>query len=430
MDDKLNMRDIASQARQASVITASLPGELKNLALQSVAEALRLHGDIIISANKADLANAESAGLASALLKRLKFDQEKLNAVISGIESLRKLPDPVGCQLDATRLDNDLILRRVSCPIGVLGIVFESRPDALVQISTLAIKSGNAVLLKGGSEATLTNAALAKVIDYAACQAGFPAGWLALLQSRDDVKAMLAMDEFIDLVIPRGSNDFVRYIMDNTRIPVMGHADGICHVFIDDSADMEMAVKVAFDSKCQYPAVCNAMETLLVSSAVAEKVLPVLAEAYGKAGVELRGDERVCKLIKCNKATEQDWATEYNDLILSIAIVDSLEEAIEHINKYGSGHTDCIVTQDKQRADVFMARVDSASVFCNCSTRFADGFRYGLGAEVGISTGKIHARGPVGLEGLTIYKWLMTGNGHAVADFEPDKKPYLHDKHI
>ena len=419
---------IAKSARKASIKAASLSTEMKNAALGAVAKALDAAADNIFEANEQDLDNARKTGLAGALLKRLKFDRGKLDGVIEGVSQLVKLDDPIGQQLDAVKLDEGLVLRRLRCPIGVLGIVFESRPDALVQISTLALKSGNAVLLKGGSEAANTNRILADTIYEAAVAAGMPEGWMALLETRDDVKAMLAMDKYIDLVIPRGSNEFVQYIMNNTKIPVMGHADGICHVYIDEGADLEKAVKVAFDSKCQYPAVCNAMETLLVNSAVAETVLLRLAEEYEEANVEMRGDERARAIINCKPATDQDWATEYNDMILSIAVVDSLEQAIEHINKYGSGHTDCIVTEDEAKAKEFMALVDSASVFWNCSTRFADGFRYGLGAEVGISTGKIHSRGPVGLEGLTIYKWQMVGQGHAVADFEGGGKKYLHEK--
>ena len=422
------MDKTAKSARAASIKAASLSTEVKNTALEAVAKGLEAASDKIFQANEQDLENARKTGLAGPLLKRLKFDRDKLDGVIEGIHSLIKLDDPVGQQMDAIKLDNDLILRRVRCPIGVLGIVFESRPDALVQISTLALKSGNAVLLKGGSEATNTNRVLADTIYNAAISADMPTGWMALLETRDDVKAMLAMDKYIDLVIPRGSNEFVQYIMNNTKIPVMGHADGICHVYIDEGADIDKAVKVAFDSKCQYPAVCNAMETLLVHSSIAETVLLRLAEEYEEANVEMRGDERTRAIINCKPASEQDWETEYNDMVLSIAVVDSMEEAIEHINKYGSGHTDCIVAEDEGRSKAFMSLVDSASVFWNCSTRFADGFRYGLGAEVGISTGKIHSRGPVGLEGLTIYKWLMAGNGHAVADFEGGGKKYLHEK--
>ncbi|MBN1436326.1 MAG: glutamate-5-semialdehyde dehydrogenase [Sedimentisphaerales bacterium] len=423
------IEQIAQKARQASVITASLSTDLKNHALQAVAQALQAQQDQIITANHEDLEQAQADKLAPALLKRLKFDQAKLQDAVAGIESLISLPDPIGTTISATELDQGLELYRVTCPIGVLGVVFESRPDALVQISALALKSGNAVLLKGGREAVNTNRALAEVIHDAAVTAGLPQGWMALLETRQDVTAMLALDEYIDLVIPRGSNAFVKHVMDNTRIPVLGHADGICHVFVDTNADLEKALNIAFDSKCQYPAVCNAMETLLVDARIAKTFLPKIKAAYDQVGVELRGDQRTQEIIDCKSASDQDWRTEYNDLILSIKIVDGLDDAVDHINTYGSGHTDAIVTENEDHARKFMALVDSGNVFWNCSTRYSDGFRYGLGAEVGISTNKIHARGPVGLEGLTIYKWKLIGQGHIVADYAgPNAKPFTHKK--
>jgi glutamate-5-semialdehyde dehydrogenase len=309
----------------------------------------------------------------------------------------------------------------------VVGVIFESRPDALVQISALCLKSGNAALLKGGSEAAATNRALAEIIAAATRSAGIPEGWMALLESRGEVAAMLALDGEIDLIIPRGSNAFVRHIMENTHIPVMGHADGICHVYIDRAADVDMAVRVCVDSKCQYPAVCNAAETLLVHAAAAADVLPPLAKALTERGVEIRGCRRTAEIIQVIAATEADWATEYLDLIVSIAIVDSLEAAVAHINRYGSRHTEVIVSRDAARIRRFMDAVDAADVFANCSSRFADGFRFGLGAEVGISTHKIHARGPVGLEGMTIYKWRLLGSGQIVADYSgPDARPFTH----
>lgn len=421
------IQEIASKARQASIRTAALSAEEKNHALAAIAGALRQQEKRIVAANQQDLAQAEKDHLNPALLKRLKFDGAKLKGAIEGIESLIALADPVGRTLSARQLDNGLELYQVSAPIGVLGIIFESRPDALVQISTLALKSGNAVLLKGGSEAVHTNRALAEVIIEASERAGLPEGWMALLETRADVNAMLALDGYIDLLIPRGSNAFVKYIMDHTRIPVLGHADGICHVFIDRAADLEKAVRIAYDSKCQYPAVCNAMETLLVDQAIAAEFLPRIKAEYDKAGVELRGDSRTQNIIEVKAANEQDWKTEYNDLILSIRVVEGLEAAIDHINTYSSHHTDAIVTEDDQAARQFLNRVDSADVFWNCSTRFADGFRYGLGAEVGISTNKIHARGPVGLEGLVIYKWKLLGRGQIVADYSgPQAKPFTH----
>ncbi|MCK5173613.1 MAG: glutamate-5-semialdehyde dehydrogenase, partial [Planctomycetes bacterium] len=338
-------------------------------------------------------------------LKRLKFDTAKIEDVCAGLESLIKLDDPVGQTLSATELDKHLELYKVSCPIGVIGVIFESRPDALVQISALCLKSGNAVLLKGGSEAVETNRALARIITDASVKAGIPAGWLGLLETRSDVAEMLSMDKYIDLIVPRGSNEFVKYIMDNTNIAVMGHADGICHVYIDSQADLDMAVNIAVDSKCQYCAVCNAAETLLVHKDIAKDFLPKVKAQFDTKAAELRGCEITCGIIDAKAATEDDWKTEYLDEILSVKVVDDIDAAIDHINTYGSGHTDAIVTANMEKAARFMDLVDSGDVFVNCSTRFSDGFRYGLGAEVGVSTNKIHARGPVGLEGLLIYKW-------------------------
>jgi glutamate-5-semialdehyde dehydrogenase len=396
---------------------AAVETDVKNKALAEIAKALKQKSGRIVSANMEDLAAAQKNNLAAPLLKRLKFDEGKIADVCAGIDSLIKIEDPVGQTLTATELDEGLELYKVSCPIGVIGVIFESRPDALVQISTLCLKSGNAVLLKGGSEAQHTNKILADVIMQASEKAGIPKGWLGLIETRAEVTEMLAQDELIDLLIPRGSNEFVRYIMDNTNIPVLGHAEGICHVYVDGDADLEMAVSITVDAKCQYVAVCNAAETLLVDEKIASAFLPKVKEALEEKGVELRGCEKTREIIDVSAATEKDWETEYLDLILSIKVVDGIDEAIEHINKYGSGHTDAIVTGDERKARRFMDLVDSANVFWNCSTRFSDGFRYGLGAEVGISTNKIHARGPVGLEGLVIYKWKLVGSGQIVADY-------------
>ncbi len=420
------IQEIALAARNASVEMAQLSFEQKNKALGAIASALDENSESIIEANREDLARAQEDSISDVLYKRLKFDAVKLKQSIEGIESLIQLPDPIGCISSATELDTSLELRKISCPIGVLGIVFESRPDALVQISALALKSGNALLLKGGSEASSTNRVLADIIEKASLKAGIPSGWIALLETRSDVADMLRQDENIDLIIPRGSNAFVKYIMDNTNIPVMGHADGICHVYIDKDADIQKAVAIAYDSKCQYPSVCNAMETLLVHKDIADTFLPLIKQEYDKAKVEIRGDEATGSVIDCMLATEDDYHTEYNDLILSIKIVDSLQIAIDHINNYGSHHTDCIVTEDKGTTSGFTKAVDSACVFSNCSTRFADGFRFGLGAEVGVSTARIHARGPVGLEGLTIYKWQLTGDGQVVSDYADGNKKFRH----
>ena len=425
----MTIESAAARARKASIAMSTLTAEQKNRALASIRDALGAHAATIIQENQADLAQAEKDHLAAPLLKRLKFDQSKIDGVCDGIDSLITLPDPVGSTLSATELDQGLELYKVTCPIGVIGVIFESRPDALVQISTLCLKSGNAVLLKGGSEAARTNRILAGTIAEATRSAGLPDGWLGLMETRADVAAMLNLDEHIDLIIPRGSNEFVRHIMNHTTIPVLGHADGICHVYVDCDADIDMAVRIAVDSKCQYVAVCNAAETLLVHADVAGKFLPKVKAALDQQKVQLRGCEKTRQIIEAVPASEEDWKTEYLDYILSIRVVETLDAAIDHINTYGSGHTDAIVTGNKEAAAKFMDMVDSADVFWNCSTRFSDGFRYGLGAEVGVSTNKIHARGPVGLEGLLIYKWRLIGSGQTVAEYSgKDGKSFTHKR--
>ncbi|ACL76922.1 glutamate-5-semialdehyde dehydrogenase [Ruminiclostridium cellulolyticum] len=424
----MDIRQLCGNAGVASVKMAALSGEVKNNALMKIADALLANSKRIIEANQHDLERSEKENLASPLLKRLKFDEKKINDVVEGIKSLMALEEPIGKTLLANKLDDELELYKVTCPIGVIGIIFESRPDALVQISTLCLKSGNCVLLKGGSEAKETNRVLTGVIEEATVAAGLPKGWIGLLESRDDVNEMLKMDQFIDLIIPRGSNDFVRYIMDNSRIPVMGHADGICHVYVDESADLEMAKKITVDSKTQYVAVCNATETLLVDRAVAKEFLPGLKAELDKKNVEIFGDEETADIIEVKPASDQDWATEYLDYIISIKIVAGMDEAIKHIITYGSGHTDCIVTKDKAKAVNFMNLVDSGNVFWNASTRFSDGFKYGFGAEVGISTSKLHARGPVGLDGLLSYKYMLIGNGQIVDDYATNKRQFKHER--
>lgn len=418
--------DLASAAKKASIELAALSTEKKNEALNEIAKAIVEHKNEIVAANQKDLDRSKEENLATPLLKRLKFDDGKVNDVVAGIKSLISLPDPIGETLAATELDNGLELYKVSCPIGVIGVIFESRPDALVQISSLCLKSGNATLLKGGREALETNRMLAKIIREATEKVGVPSGWIQLLETREDVNEMLKLDKYIDLIIPRGSNAFVQYIMNNSNIAVMGHADGICHTYIDKDADVEMAVKVATDAKTQYVSVCNATETMLIHKDVAQAVLPKLAESLVSHNVEIFGCEKTQKIIKCKLAT--DWKSEWLDYKVSIRIVDSLEDAIEHINTYSSRHTEAIITKNPQAAGKFMNLVDSADVFWNASTRFADGFRYGLGAEVGISTNKLHARGPVGLEGLTIYKWKLKGNGQIVADYASGKSTFTHKK--
>jgi glutamate-5-semialdehyde dehydrogenase len=416
----MEIRQTAARAKKAAIQLAAVSGEDKNKALEHIARALEAGAADIAAANQADMEAAAAGQLAAPLLKRLRFDQAKIREACAGLRSLMVLDDPVGVTLSATELDHGLELYKVSCPIGVIGVIFESRPDALVQISSLCLKSGNGVLLKGGSEAAHTNRILADIITRASVAAGIPDGWLALLETRSDVADMLGLDESIDLIIPRGSNAFVKHIMDNTHIPVLGHADGICHVYVDRHADVAMAVKIALDSKTQYVAVCNAAETILVHQAVASTVLPRLQAVLEAKGVEIRGCKATTRIIDVRPAAEEDWRTEYLDLIVAVRTVPDMAAALDHINKYGSGHTDVIVTADKARALRFMHLVDTADAFWNCSSRFADGFRFGLGAEVGISTNKIHARGPVGLEGLVIYQWRLLGDGHVVADYSGD----------
>lgn len=424
----MNITETCRQVKSASLRLAAASGGEKNKALLNIADKLLEHKEEIFAANCEDLRRSEAEGIPSPLLKRLKFDEAKLNDTVEGIHSLIRLEDPAGKTLTATELDDGLELYKVTCPIGVIGIIFESRPDALIQISTLCLKSGNGVLLKGGSEARETNRVLAGLIISASEASGMPGGWCALLETRSDINELLKQDKLVDLIIPRGSNEFVRYIMDHTNIPVMGHADGICHCYVDSSADPEMAVRIAMDSKTQYVAVCNALETLLVHKDTARVFLPLLKKAADEKRLELLGCRETQAVIPVAPAAEIDWKTEYLDYKLSIKVVKSIDEAIDHINRYGSGHTDSIVTADSGNAARFMSLVDSGNVFWNCSTRFSDGFKYGLGAEVGISTGKLHARGPVGLEGLVIYKYNLIGHGQIVADYASKKSAFKHRK--
>ncbi|HAJ59287.1 MAG TPA: glutamate-5-semialdehyde dehydrogenase [Cyanobacteria bacterium UBA8543] len=424
----LPLSAIAKATRQAARKLAVLPTEAKNHAIEAIAQALEAAAPEILAANVADCQAAQAQGLPKPLYSRLKLDETKLSAAIDGVRDVGKLSDPVGTVQIHRELDEGLILKRLSCPVGVLGIIFEARPDALIQITSLAIKSGNGVILKGGKEATHSCQALVKAIHQGLSASAVEQAAVQLLTTREETVALLQLDEYIDLIIPRGSNSFVRFVQENTRIPVLGHADGICHLYVDQVADLEKAVELTIDAKTQYPAVCNAIETLLVHSAIAPTFLPLAMAALQQRHVELRGDEPTRKILDTiSAATEEDWSTEYSDLILAIKVVDSVEDAIDHINTYGSRHTDAIVTEDQATADTFLAHVDSANVVHNCSTRFADGFRYGFGAEVGISTQKMPPRGPVGLEGLVTYKYQVTGNGHIVANYVgKDAKPFTH----
>jgi glutamate-5-semialdehyde dehydrogenase len=422
----------AAAARRAALKLANVTTEVKNSALLKIASAILKEKEALLRANARDLKAAEAllrrGRITAALVQRLKLSEEKLSDIAKMVQSVAQLADPVGRTLYAVELDRGLELYKVSCPIGVIGAIFESRPDVLPQISALCLKSGNAVVLKGGSEARYSNEALFEVIRGASEEAGIPPGWVQLIEARSEVRELLKLDELIDLLVPRGSKEFVKYIQAHTSIPVLGHAEGLCHIYVDADADMEKALRVCYDAKVQYPAVCNAVETILVHSSIAERFLRELGRLYAEAGVEIRGDERVREILPwAKRATEKDWRTEYLDLIVSIKVVDSVQEAIDHINTYGSKHTDAIVTENGKNALLFLSEVDSSSVMLNASTRFSDGYRYGLGAEVGISTGKIHARGPVGLEGLTTSKYYLLGRGHVVADYlGPGAKPFTH----
>lgn len=419
-----NIYEITSQVKTDSFQMASLDCQIRNEALKAISKALIENKQKIFDANQADLDQALANHLAAPIVKRLKFDEEKLKDVIAGIEGLISLPDPLFKKLLERELDTDLKLIKVTCPIGVIGVIFESRPDALVQIASLCLKSGNCAILKGGSEAANTNKILFQLIHEAGVTAGVPNGFLTLIENRAEINELLKCHESIDLLIPRGSNEFVQYIMENSKIPVMGHADGVCHIYVDEYADLSKAVPIIIDAKTQYVAACNTVETLLIHQSAAEKLLPELKASLEEKKVVLKGCSKTRQLIYCENAEESDFETEYLDYIISIKIVENMEEAIHHINKYGSHHTDCIITENAANAEKFMLLVDSAGVYQNCSTRFADGFRYGFGAEVGISTGKLHARGPVGLDGLVTYKYKLFGNGNIVTDYAEGRSQF------
>ncbi len=418
------MKEEVRKVKLASPRMAASTGDTRDLALRMMGEALEREREAVFAANREDIEQAEADGVAAPILKRLKFDEGKLRDVVAGIRDLIGMEDPLFRKQLRRELDEGLTLERVSCPIGVIGVIFEARPDALVQISALCIKSGNCVILKGGSEARRTNKKLFEVISAAVQKAGLPENCMMQLEERSEIRELLDCHGLVDLLIPRGSNAFVQYIMDNTKIPVMGHTDGICHIYVDKDADLEKAVPIIVDAKTQYVSACNAVETLLVHRDIASALLPRLKAALDEKKVEIRGTEEVAAIIPCSAATEADDSTEYLDYILSVKIVGDVQEAIDHINYFGSHHTDSIVTENVQTAERFMNLVDSAGVYQNCSTRFADGYRYGFGAEVGISTGKIHARGPVGLEGLLSYKYRLYGSGQIVGDYASGEKQF------
>ena len=414
--------EISSIAKAASLQLAHLPVDIKNRALELAASAIEGGCLSILQENIKDLEFAQNENISGPLIARLRLNENKIMGMAKGIRSVIRLEDPVGQQQMAIEMDEGLTLYRVTCPIGVIGAIFESRPDAVPQISSLCFKSGNAVILKGGREAQHSNKMIVSLISDAIEQVdGVPIGSMQMIKTRSEVADMLKEEKNINLIVPRGSNDFVKYIQENTRIPVLGHSEGICHGYIDSKADPDKATSITLDSKLQYPAACNAMETLLVHEDIAQTILPPLVKQFCLQKVELVGCDRTRKIIfNMKPALEKDWDTEYTDLKLSIMVVSQLSEAIKFINMHGSGHTDSIITEDALRAERFLNEVDSSSVLWNASTRFADGFRFGLGAEIGISTNKTHARGPVGLDGLVIYKYKLIGTGQTVAEYSGD----------
>jgi glutamate-5-semialdehyde dehydrogenase len=429
-----SVAQLARRARQAARALSKLSLEARNQALLAAADAIEANKDNILAANELDVRAAESAAasgkISAAMLKRLGTSERGIAQMATQVREVAGLADPLGRRLSATELDEGLILYKESCPLGVVGIVFEARPEVVTQVGSLALKSGNALIMKGGSEAAHSNEALVAV--WRECLEKFPGvpqDSLNLLQTRADVLDLLALDHDVDLIIPRGSKSLVDFVAQNSRIPVLGHGEGVCHVYVDRAADLQKAIAVTYDAKVQYPAVCNAAETLLVDEAIAPKFLPTIVERLKQAQVEIRADRKTVALLPnagLVPATEEDWSTEYSDLLLSVKVVAGLDEAIDHINHYGSRHTESIITEDSAAAARFMTEVDAASVFQNASTRFADGYRYGFGAELGISNSKLHARGPMGLEGLTTYKFKLFGNGHTVAEYANGEKKFTH----
>lgn len=400
--------------------------EQRNKALSLIREGLIRDKEEIYKANKEDLERSLSENTAQALIARLKFDDHKLDSVLAGIDMIGNSEDPIGKVLERRELDKDLLLEKVSFPLGVIGMIFESRPDALVQIISLCLKSGNGIVLKGGKEAKESNRALVKSIKHSLENTEIGNEWILLIESHSEVNTLLKMEGYIDLLIPRGSNSFVRYVMDNTNIPVMGHSDGICAIYVDESADINKSVDICFDSKTQYPSACNAVETILINKNIADKFIIPLKKKLDEKNVIIHGDETVRKFIDCVEATSEDWDSEYLTYEVALKVVDGIEDAISHIASHGSHHTDAILSQNEANIKKFFLSVDSADVFANCSTRFADGYRFGLGAEVGISTSKLHARGPVGLKGLMSTKYLLKGNGNIVEDYSSKKRAFTH----
>ena len=406
--------DIAQRARAAARALAKLSSRQKDDALRSVAASLRGRTEFIVERNASDLERAKAAGLSGAMIDRLTLNEDRIGAMADGLEEIANLRDPVGEVLSMWKRPNGLRIGKTRVPIGVIGFIYESRPNVTVDAAGLCLKSGNAIILRGGSEAIDSNAAIADIIADSLTRAGLPADAAQLLRTTDRaaVGIMLKLDEYIDLIIPRGGKGLIKRVVENSTIPVIMHYDGICHTYVDEFADLDMAESICFNAKVQRPGVCNAMETLLVHSHVAKEFLPRISEKLTAAGVELRGCRKSRKILpEVAPASEEDWGTEYLDLILSVKVVESIDEAIEHISEYGSAHSDAIVTESYGRAQQFLEEVDSSAVFVNASTRFNDGFEFGLGAEIGISTNRLHCRGPMGLEELTTTKYIIYGNG-------------------
>jgi len=416
----------AAGVRTAAMALGRLGNQQRREAVLAMAAALETDAAQIVAANQADLQAAAADGLSSALVARLKLDAAKLEGAIAGVRQVADLPDPVGVRQLHRELDDGLVLERFSVPLGVLGVIFEARPDAVMQIASLAIRSGNGAILKGGREASRSCAAILEALQKGLAASAVSPQALDLLTSREESLALLKLDGLVDLIIPRGSNELVRFIQDNTRIPVLGHADGVCHLYVDREVDLGQAVRIALDAKTQYPAACNAIETLLLHEQTAADFLKQALPVFQAAGVRLRGDAGSQALGVAEAADETDWRTEFSDLVLSVRVVPDLSGALEHIRRYGSRHTDAICTTNGDTAETFLRSVDSAGVYLNCSTRFADGFRYGFGAEVGISTQTLPPRGPVGLEGLVTYRYQLRGDGHIAADYASGVRAFTH----
>ncbi|MGD1819312.1 MAG: glutamate-5-semialdehyde dehydrogenase [Pleomorphochaeta sp.] len=421
-----NLEKQIIELREQIVRLSSSSLSVRNEALTLIKNGLVRDKEMIFEANGKDLQAAKESNLPSAIASRLKFDEKKLEASLLGLDMVISQSDPIGDVLEKRLLDDDLILEKVSFPLGVIAMIFESRPDALIQIVSLALKSGNGIILKGGKEANYTNRALIESINKSLEASVLKSFWVILIESHSDVDTLLTMDGYIDLIIPRGSNAFVSYVMNNSKIPVMGHSDGLCSIYVDESADLEKAAIVCYDSKTQYPSACNAVETILINNNIYKEFLPLLKTELDKKDVIIHGDELVCEVIDCIKATDEDFDTEYLNYEVAIKVVDDVDEAINHIAIHGSHHTDAILTKNEENILKFFNSVDSADVFSNCSTRFADGYRFGLGAEVGISTSKLHARGPVGVKGLMSTKYLLKGNNQIVEDYSSNKKSFKH----